>query len=162
MILNSDEAKIVDPALKSLVTDKENCLRVTLITAVGGTVEQQSQSSLCCMVCNPLAFTGGERLDICQVGRMPPRKKRRVAIRRVTAATTERLKAQLEAERSLYISENPHLCILGSQLVCPDSTIEAICSSAKFISVVSDMNNFGLRCELQARFFAVVLDVIYS
>lgn len=43
MILNSDEDKIDDPKLKSLVTDKENCLRATMITALGGTVEHGVQ-----------------------------------------------------------------------------------------------------------------------
>lgn len=160
MILNSDEAKISDPALKSLVIDKENCLRSTVITALGGTVERHN--SLCCMVCNPSAFTDGERLDIVQVGRAPPRKKRRVAVRRVDKTTTEDLQARLEAERAKFILENPYLCILGPQLVCPDGTIANICSNAKFISVISDMDCFHLRYQLQERFLNVVLAVVNS
>ena len=47
--------------------------------------------------------------------------------------------ARLKAERANYISEHPTLAILGVQLVCPDSVIDSICSSAKFISVAKDM-----------------------
>lgn len=122
MVVNTDEAKIEDPTLKSLCTDKENCFRATLIAALGGTVQQSS--TLCCVTCNPLAFTNGERLDVMQVGKTPPRKKRRVAVRNVDKSTIETLKVQLKAEREKYMSENPSLHILGNQFVCPDSVIE--------------------------------------
>lgn len=112
------------------------------------------------MVCNPSGYTDGGRLDVMQVGRTPPRKKRRVAVHRVNVATMEALKAQLEAERDKYIADNPCLNILGCQLVCPDSSIMTICSSAKFISVISDMDCFYLRQELKERFFNVVLAVV--
>lgn len=48
-----------------------------------------------------------------------------------------------EAVRVQLARENPTLAILGAQFVCSDSVI-GICSSSKFISVVSDMDAFCL------------------
>ena len=158
LILNTDETKIEDAALKALVTNKENCMRTTLISAVGGSVQSVS-CPRCCAVCNPAAFADG---DIVAPGKAPPRKKRRVAVRKVDKATTDSLKIRLEATRAKFVVDNPYLCIVGCQLVCPDSTIESICSSAKFISVRSDMDCFGLRNELKDKFLNVVLEVVNS
>ena len=58
------------------------------------------------------------------------------------------------------MSEHPTLFFVGHQIVCPDSTIESICSSAKFISVSSDMDLYNLRTELKDRFFNVVSSVV--
>ena len=101
----------------------------------------------------------GGRLDVLQVGKVS-RKKRRVAVHNMTVATMEALTTQLEAERADYISENPSLLIIGPQLVCPDSTISAISSNAKFISIPSDMNCFCLRQEIRQRFFNVVITIL--
>ena len=160
MLLTGDETKIKDPSLKSLCTDKENCFRAAMITSIGGAVEQQNP--LCCMVCNPSEFTDGGRLDVMQVGRTPPRKRRRVALRRVTEATTEAVRMQLQAERAKYITEHPSLGIIGAQLVFPDNVISNICSSLKFITVRSDMDAFCLRQELKDRFLNVLLAVVNS
>ena len=105
MILNSDENKIADTTLQSLFTDKENCMRTTIITALGGTVEPLS--SLCCMVCDPSGDTDGGRLDVLQVGGTPPRKKRRVAMRKVDEATMEHVRIGLKTERAKFIAEIP-------------------------------------------------------
>ena len=48
ILLITDEAKIQDPTLKSLFTDKENCFRSNLVSAVGDTVQQ---NSICCIAC---------------------------------------------------------------------------------------------------------------
>lgn len=144
LLLTGDEAKI---KVKSLCTDKENCFRAALITSIGGAVEQQN--SLCCMICNPSAFTDGGRLDVMQVGRAPPKKRRRVAVRRVTEHITETVRLELKAERAKYITEHPSLAILGVQFACPDSVINNICSSLKFISVLSDMDAFCLARNLR-------------
>ena len=89
------------------------------------------------MVCNPSAFSDGGRLGIIQI-RIPPRKKRKVTVRIVTAVEVE---ARLKEERSRYIAEHPSLNILGNQFVCPDNVI---CSKANFISRLNDMNVFCL------------------
>ena len=98
-ILNSYEAKIKEPTLKCLVTDTKNCLRTTLIDAVGGGVDQHNSN--CCMVCNPVAYTDSEGLGILQVGRAPPRKKRRVAVRKVVERHL----------RSVYRKRGQGLCL---------------------------------------------------
>lgn len=128
-----------------------------MIKSLGGTVQQ---STLCCMVCNPSAFSDGERLSILQVGKAPPRKKRRVAVRRVDKSLLETVMSRLKEERANYIKEHPTLAILGVQLVCPDSVISSICSSVKFISIASDMDLFCLRQELKQRFFDVIIAIV--
>lgn len=128
-----------------------------MIRAIGGSVQrrqqQQKQQSLCCVVCNPSAFLDGGRLDIVQPGRPPARKRRRVARRAVIESVIE---SRLKAERKKFMDENPALAIVGKQMVCPDSVVSQICSSAKYISVVKDMDLFFLRTELKERFFNVL------
>ena len=80
MIITGDEEKIGNAALKALFTEKENCFRASMMTGLGGNVEQQN--ALCCSVCNP-SGPSGDDTDILQVGRAPPRKKRRVAVRKL-------------------------------------------------------------------------------
>lgn len=157
LLLTTDTDKITDRALKSFCTDKENCLRSSMIKSLGGTVPQ---STLCCMVCNPLAFSDGERLSVLQAGNAPPRKKRRVAVRRMDKSLLDTVMSRLKEERTNYIKEHPALSILGAQLVCPDSVINDICSSAKFICAASDMDWFGLRQELKQRFFYVIMSTV--
>ena len=157
LLLTTDADKITDPALKSFCTDKENCLRSSMIRSLGCTAQP---SSLCCVVCNPSAFSDGERLSVLKVGRALPRKKRRIAKRRVDKALQETVMSRLKEERAKYIQEHPTLAILGVQLVCPDSVIISICSSVKFISSASDMDIFCLRQELKQRFFHVIISLV--
>ncbi len=97
IFLNSNEDKIKNPTLKSLCVNTENCISATIVTALGGTIELQH--SLCCMVCNPSCFKDGGRLYVLQVGRITPRKKRRVAVRKVDDTTMKALKTNLKEER---------------------------------------------------------------
>ena len=157
LLLTTDAEKINDLALKSFCTDKENCLRSLMIRSLGGTVEQ---TSLCCMVCNPSAFSDSSRLSVLQIGKAPPRKKRRVAVRKLNQSTIDDLESRLKAERTKYIVEHPSLAILGEQLVCSESVIDSICSNAKFISIPSDMDSFCLRQELKQRFFNALTAVV--
>lgn len=163
LLVTTDTAKIRDATLKSFCTDKENCLRMAMVKAIGGSAPR---NPLCCMVCcgmvsNPTAFLDGGRLDVLQVGKTV-RKKRRVAVRRVTEAETDTIKLKLELEREKYIQEHPTLGILGAQLVCPDSIIKTVCGNARFISVIGDMDSLCLRQELKERFFIVIITVVNS
>ena len=110
------------------------------------------------MNCTPGAFDS--RLNLLQVGQSPPRKKRRIAFWSVNESTSHNLETQLEAERSKYIEEHPSLAIVGPQFVCPDNVISSICSNAKFVSVISDMDVFLIRQELKQRFFNVLLAIV--
>jgi hypothetical protein len=51
------------------------------------------------------------------------------------------------------MEENPAFAIVGEQMVCCDGVISDICSNAKFISVLKDMDLFSIRTELRERFF---------
>ena len=157
LLITSDADKITDPALKSFCTEKENCLRASMLKSLGDTVQQNSS---CCRVCNPSTFSDGNRLSVLKAGKAPPRKKRRVAQRRVDKFFIETMKSRLKEERAKYIREHPGLAILGDELVCPSSVIDTICSSAKFISIASDMEMFCLRQELKQRFFCVIMSVV--
>lgn len=104
LLITGDVEKIADPTLKSLCTNQENCFRDAILTSLGGVVNWQSSRSMCCMICNPTAFDGdGGRLDVFQVRRSPPRKKRRVAVRRrISNTKTKAIKACLETESAVY------------------------------------------------------------
>ena len=132
-----------------------------MIKSIGGTV-RVDHTSVCCMVCNPSAFSDGVKLSVLQIGKAPPRKKRRVAIRKLNQSTIKALRSGLKAERAKVIAEDPTLAILGEQLVCPEGVIDSICSDVKFISVVTDMDSFCLRQELKQRFFNVIMAVVNS
>ena len=95
-----------------------------MIESLGGAVQT---SSRCCMVCNPTMFGSDSSLGIVEVGKAPPRKKRRMASsRRVTASQKELLESSLKLELEMYIAEHPNLAILGIQFVCPSSVINNI------------------------------------
>ena len=159
LLVKSDTDKITDPALRTYCTDKENCLRSTMIRSLGSTVQQGTLS--CCMVCNPPEFLDDhETPDILEVGKAPPRKKRRIAVRKMDKSLLDAINERLKAERAKYIAEHPTLAIVGEELVCPDSVIDSICSNVKFISVVNDMDTFSLRQELKQRFFNVIMSAL--
>ncbi len=129
-----------------------------MMMALGGSAPR---NTLCCMVCNPTAFSDGGRLDVLQVG-TSVRKKRRVAVWRVNDLHSSTIKLKLEIQRAKYITEHPTLGILGAQRVCPDNVLKSICDSAKFIPVMEDMDLFCLRQDLKERFFNVVIAVVNS
>ena len=92
-----------DAVLKSFCTDQENCLRSSMITAIGGSAPN---NSLCCMVCNPAAFSDGGMLDILKIGKVV-RKKRRVAVRKISKPETSLIKLKLEMEVQVFVRA-PH------------------------------------------------------
>ena len=55
------------------------------------------------------------------------------------------LKEQLKAER---LEENPCFCLIGATFVCPDVTIDELCSQAEYIQTCSDITLFGVRSEV--------------
>ena len=118
VLLTSDTDKISDSALRAFCSDKENCLRTTMIMSLGDSVRQDCR---CCMICNPAVFdsAGDERLGFLDRVRTLSRKKRRVAVRRVTELLQSGLESSLKAERASYIMEHPSLAILGKQLTLP-------------------------------------------
>lgn len=158
MFATSDPDKTPDAELRSFCLSQENCLRTTMVRAIGGEVQERPLN--CCMVCNPAAFTDGGRLDVVRGVKSVQSRRRRRAVRRVGERVTERLKTELLDERKKYIAENPSLGMIGAQLVCPDSVVSEICSNVRFISVISDLDAFCPRQELKQRFFDVIIAVV--
>lgn len=158
LIVKSDVDKINDSELKRFCTDTENCLRSTMVGSLGCTV--RPGNCLCCMACNPSAFPVSERLTLLRVGKAPPRKKRRVAVRKVNGAQSDSIKERLKAERANYISDHPTLAIIGAEQICPTSVIVSVCNSVKFISTLGDMDCFGLRKDLKQRFLSVIMSEV--
>lgn len=110
-----------------------------MITSFGGCSRPPAelQFHMLCMNCSPTAFDGGARgrLDVLQAGKTPPRKRDGWLYPEGRCLNSWSCSS---AARNI-----PTLVILGAQFVCSDSVI-SICSSSKFISVVSDMDAFCL------------------
>lgn len=147
----------IPPPLETYCSEKENCLRSTLIRSVGGNVEQQSR--LCCTVCNSGCVLS-DRLEITQFRAVSTRKRRRVAVRRVDDSLKVLLKRRLLAERVAFVEENPCWQILGIQFVCSDALISQICDDCKYIASVDDIDSFFVRPELRDRFYDIVVEVV--
>ena len=70
------------------------------------------------------------------------------------------LKSALLAERKAFMEENPNYRILGSDFVCPVPLIDSICTEARFLQTVADLNRCGLRSELKTGSFIVIMNVL--
>lgn len=84
-------------------------------------------SQRCCDVCTPDAITSNDRLNILELGKVVRRKKR-VAARIVSDELLDNLKAELCLERTRYLQENPCFNMVGVNFVCPDVTLDELCS----------------------------------
>ena len=114
---------------------------------------------LCCDVCSPQAIKSCDRLDVLKVGKVICRKKR-VAVRVVNEELSKTLKEQLVAERDRYLEDNPCFCSVGASFVCPDVTIDELCSQVEYIHTSSDISLFGVRSDLKDIFFKVISSVL--
>ena len=113
----------------------------------------------CCDICTPSAIASNDRLNVLELGKQTRRPKRS-AIRVVNEQLLKTLKECLYAERKAYIDENPHLSMLGIDFVCPDSTIDELCSQAEYLETASDISLYGIRSDIKDRFFNVVSDAL--
>ena len=148
-----------DKTLLKFAHDQENCRRRTLVSGMGGRIDNLVRSERCCDLCTPSAIPCKGRLDVTQAG-MPSKRKRRIAVRVITDNLLGSLKQRLCLERSTYIQENPCLRMVGPSFVCPDVTIDEICKQAEYISSVDDISLFGIRTDLKHRFFNIITDVL--
>ena len=110
-------------------------------------------------MCTPTAVTKGDRLNVLQIGRAT-RKRKRIAARVVDEDLSKALKQRLMAERDKYLTENPCFYSIGASLVCPDVTIDEVCSQAEYVETSSDITLFGIRSDLRDRFFNVISSVL--
>lgn len=70
------------------------------------------------------------------------------------------LKNELRMERDRYMQENPCFLMTGFSFVCPDVTINELCSQAMYIQTSSDISLFGIKPELRDRFFNITSSVL--
>ena len=155
MIFVGNTDKISDSALQKYCTDKENCLRSNLIVSIGGSVQKTSR--LCCSICNVSCSL--PRLDIL-LHRPVSRKKRRVPVRKIDQSLLLELKSRLEEERNKYVVEHPCMAIFGLQFICSDNVIDKICSDAKYLTKIEDLDQFIICKELVTRFYSTIIEVI--
>lgn len=146
---------IGDAVLSQFAVGSENCRRQTLICGMGGTNCARPMER-CCDVCTPRAIMSHDRLNVLEIGKA----KKRVAVRVVNEELSQSLREQLMAERDKYLEENPCFRSIGANFVCPDVTIDELCSQAEYIQTCSDITLFGVRSDLKDRFFNVISSVL--
>ena len=139
-----------DAILLEFAIGSENCRRQTLICGMGGS-DFARPMERCCDVCTPQAIMSHDRLNVLEIGKAL-RKKKRVAVRVVSEELSQTLREQLMAERDKYVEENPCFHPIGANFVCPDVTIDELCSQAEYIQSPSDITLFGVRSDLKHRF----------
>ena len=115
----------------------------------------------CCDVCTPSVISSNDWLNVLELGK-PVRHPKRAAIRVVNEQLLKTLKERLYAERKAYIDKNPCLSMLGADFVCPDSTIDELCSQAEYLETASDISLYGIRTDIKDRLFSIISDVLYQ
>ena len=60
----------------------------------------------------------------------------------------------------VQVEENPCFKMVGPEFVCPDVTIDELCSQATYIDSVHDITIFGVKPELKEHFFNVISSVL--
>ena len=149
-----------DQSLQIYCSDKENCKRSILLASVGN-ARTCSTATQCCDTCTQ-GKVPYSRVDILSPTQLK-RSKRPIAVRDVTSALRDKIKSDLFKEREKVLEEYPSYRMLGSSFICSDSIISELCSKAKFVKSVDDLNNVcGLRPELSLRFFSVMWETISS
>ena len=143
-----------DAILLEFAIGSENCRRQTLIRGMGGS-DFARPMERCCDVCTPQAIMSHDRLNVLEIGKAL-RKKKRVAVRVVS----KELSQTLMAERDKYVEENPCCHSIGANFVCPDVTIDELCSQAEYIQSSSDITLFGVRSDLKHRFLKIISSVL--
>lgn len=84
------------------------------------------------------------------------RRKKPKAVREVEKDVLDSLKNALLAERKAIVKQSIGLRMIGMNVACPPSCIEAICAQAKFITSSQDIKSIPcIRSIFVERFFAV-------
>ncbi len=125
-----------------------------------GSAEVVAASHPCCDVCDPGNVPCIPYADLLSGILVHKRTTRRVALRIVSEDLMKILKANLEAERELYLSEHSSLRMLGPSFVCADSVIDKICADSKFIASIGDLSTISIRPDITARFLGVILSTL--
>ena len=155
---------MVDSDIKDFYTNKENCLRRTILRSIGDSSPIETTIVGCCRHCDASmkSFEShAPKLVIYHAYQVS--KKRRVAAWNVTESLEKNLKDRLLQERYRYIQDHPAFLFLGEEAVCPNCVIEDICTESRFIKTKEDMSSiYGIHSELSDKFLNVILDVLSS
>ncbi len=74
--------------------------------------------------------------------------------------TTRLCSGMLAQGEGDLVEEHTSYRMLGPAFVCPECVVDKVCSEARFLHTVADLNSLGLRLELRNQFFDVVTDVL--
>ena len=148
--------KFKQQMLQQYCTEQENCRRLALLRGIGSS-EELCRNAMCCDVC--VSVVPYSHLDILIPGKVQ-RRKRRTVVREIGKDLSERLKARLQEERERIMDENPSFQMVGSNFICPDAAISELCTQAKHITSVDDLDLFCLRPQLRDRFLKVIMDTV--
>ena len=160
-MLCSIQQKNVDIEIKQWYESKENCLRRTILRAIGDSSPVEHASIMCCSHCNEPESVYPPKLSIIESISVPLSKKKRSAVWHVTQDLEAALKERLVEERSKYVRDHPAYMFIGENSVCPDCVISDICRNSRFIKSKQDISCVnGLRPELVDLFFYALLDVL--
>ena len=83
-----------------------------------------------------------------------------MAVRVVNKQLLKILKERLYVERDAFIEADRCLKMLGTDLVCPDVTVDEFCSQAEYIDAPADNTLYGIRTDLKDRLYNVISDVL--
>ena len=157
----SSQQKNVDKEIGEYCKNTQNCLRKSLLKAIGDTAPIESSSTACCSNCPPSQFSLPPKLGIIESNSLVLSKKKRRAHWKVTEVLEDTLKNRLIQERKKYVQDHPVFIMIGEKAVCPNCVIDAICKEARFVQSKEDiLAILGLRPELQDVFVNVILDVL--
>ena len=123
--------KVVDEKVHKFYDPKtipKVCRRKVLLEGVGG--EYSGGLKLCCNVCSasPIDLT----INLLNSGATTT-STRRKCVQKVTKHHQESLKLRLLAECDSF---DDGFSMIGSSLLCPDSTIAEVCAQAKFVETI--------------------------
>ena len=127
----SKQKKKMDMRIKDFCEQKENCLRTSLLKAIGDTVPIDSSSTPCCSNCPPSCTTLPSKLAIIEsTPVIDTNTKKRSAHWKTDQTIDKTLKNRLIEERQKYVHDYPMFAIIGEKAVCPNSVVDKICKEA--------------------------------
>lgn len=115
-----------------------------------------NESSGCCDICSVDPVTYSSRLNIFSAAKVNRRKHRR-AVRTLSSD----LEKKLKLAREEFLNDHPAFRMVGTDFLCPDSSISKLCQEAKYIESMEDFST-DIRSELKDIFFSVVVSCSLS
>ena len=89
------------------------------------------------------------------------KRKRQTLVKEMNESCMADLRAGLVKAVDDFLEKHPSYKMLGRSFICPDTVIDKICSEAKFLNSIEDLNSIiGLRPEIKSNLFHVVISVL--